>query len=131
SQSARLRLVGSGPDEHVLRALATDMGLADRVEFTGFCADPAPHLRAADITIVPSRWDGLSLSLLEAMACGRAVVTTRVPGSAELAGAGIVIEPDDEAALATAMDELVLDSERRRHLGQLARERAEQRFSLH
>ena len=48
------------------------------------CSDPAAELRAADVVVVPSRYDGMALVLLEAMACGAAIVATRVPGSSAL-----------------------------------------------
>ena len=56
-------------------------GSPSRVEFAGAVDDAAPHLRAADVVVVPSKWDAQSLVLLEAMACGAAILATRVPGS--------------------------------------------------
>ncbi|MFN2592924.1 MAG: glycosyltransferase, partial [Candidatus Dormibacteria bacterium] len=104
---ARLRLVGEGPDAATLRELAAALGMADRVEFIGHC-DPRPHLRAADVVLVPSRWEGLSFVLLEAMACGKAIVATGVAGTGVIGDAGVVVPPDaGPVGLAAALDELL------------------------
>jgi glycosyltransferase involved in cell wall biosynthesis len=125
----RLRLVGDGPDRPELVALTERMGVADRVELPGW-TDPAPHLRAADVVVVPSRWDGLSLALLEAMACGRPVVATRVPGSGALGGTGVLVRPDAPDELARAVDDLLDDPDRRDRLGRSARQRVLDRYRL-
>jgi glycosyltransferase involved in cell wall biosynthesis len=106
------------------------LGLTGRVELTGFRQDPAPDFRAADVVMVPSRYDGMALVLLEAMACGAAVVATRVAGSSALAGAGVLVAPEDPGALAGAIDALLADPDRRRQLGLAARQRAVERYSL-
>lgn len=126
---ARLRLVGEGPDTATLRQLATALGVADRVEFTGHC-DPRPHLRAADVVLVPSRWEGLSFVLLEAMACGKAVVATAAAGSGVVGDAGIVAPPDSgPAGLAAALDEVLADEPIRRRYGERARARVCEHFA--
>ena len=79
-----LTIVGDGPLEGKLRAQAATLGLADRVTFTGF-SDPLPHLAAADLFILSSRWEGLPAVALEAIACGLPVVSTDcAPGLAEV-----------------------------------------------
>ena len=124
---ATLRLVGAGPDAE-LRTLAAELGVADRVEFAGPSPDPSAHVRAADVVVVPSRWDGLSLSLLEAMACGRPVVASAVPGSEAVDGAGLVVAVDDPRPLAEAIDRLLDDPDLRGRLGQAGRARATELF---
>jgi glycosyltransferase involved in cell wall biosynthesis len=127
----RLRLVGGGPDEDRLRALAAQNRLSQRVEFIGPVTDTASHLRAADVVVVPSRWDGMSLTLLEAMSCGAAIVATDVPGAEALSdGAGVVVPPQDPDALASAVASLVADPGRRDRLGSRARQRVLERFGL-
>ena len=128
--AARLRLVGDGEDEAMLRDTADRAGVADRVEFLGSVDDAAPHLRAADLVVVPSRWDAQSLVLLEAMACGAAVLATRVPGSSAVDGAGVIAECRDPAQFAAAADALLDDPARRAELGAAARARAVDRFAL-
>jgi glycosyltransferase involved in cell wall biosynthesis len=127
---ARLRLIGEGEDRAAVAAQARALGLSRRVELAGFHPDPAPDLRAADVVIIPSRYDGMSLVLLEAMACGAAVVATRVAGSSVLDGAGVLIPTEDPAALARAVDALLADPDRRRLLGQAARQRAVRHCSI-
>ena len=106
------------------------MGLTHRVEMVGFRPDPAPELRAADVVIVPSRYDGMALVLLEAMACGAAIVATRVAGASALHGAGILVPAEEPSRLATAVDDLLANPVRRRQLGMAARRRAVERYSL-
>ena len=83
-RSAMLRLVGAGEEEGKLRVLARAIGVEHRVEFVGASGNPAVHYRAADVVVVPSRWDGLSFALLEALSCGRPVVAARVSGISDL-----------------------------------------------
>ena len=127
---ARLRLVGEGPDHDILASLAQELGVADRVELIGAVPDPAPHVRAADVVLLPSLSEALSLAMLEAMACGAAIVATEVPGSNALDGAGLLVPPGDPAALAAAVDRLLADPAERARLGKLARRQAEERFPL-
>ena len=69
---ARLVLVGDGPG----RAGAAGRPHAASVLFAGAAADAVPWYRAADLVVLPSRWEGMALAPLEAMACGRPVVVT-------------------------------------------------------
>jgi glycosyltransferase involved in cell wall biosynthesis len=125
--NARLRLVGPGDavERTILEALAAHLGVGDRIEFYGPSSDPAAHMRAADVIVQPSRWEGLSLTMLEAMACGAAVVASEVPGSELLAGAGVVVPPEDPTALARAIDWVLGDASRGRRLGLAARRKVE------
>jgi len=126
-RTARLRLVGaeSGPGERArLEALAESLGVADRIGWRGPVEDTAPEYRAADVVVAPSRWDGLSLALLEAMASGAAIVASDVNGSESLGDAGVIVPPDDPEALADGIDRLLEDADRRRRLGAAARTRS-------
>jgi glycosyltransferase involved in cell wall biosynthesis len=127
---ARLRLVGDGPARLQLLELARTLGVGARLELPGAVADSAPELRSADVVVVPSRWDGLSLALLEAMACGSAVVATCVPGSAALEGVGVLVEPEHPRQMARAVDGLLSDPRRRIALGGAARQRAKEHFDI-
>lgn len=127
---ARLRLVGDGEDRAAIEEQVRALGLDGRVELAGFHPDPAPDFRAADVVVVPSRYDGMALVLLEAMACGAAVVATRVPGSSALEGAGILVPPGNPVALAREIDALLADPDRRRSLGVAARARVVDQYSL-
>jgi glycosyltransferase involved in cell wall biosynthesis len=128
--AVRLRIVGDGEDRAAIEKQIGALGLTGRVELVGFRPDPAPDVRAADVVLVPSRYDGMSLVLLEAMACGAAVVATRVPGSSALDGAGVLVPVEDPQALAQAVDALLADPDRRKALGLEARQRVVERYSL-
>jgi glycosyltransferase involved in cell wall biosynthesis len=127
---ARLRLVGDGADRSALHSQVAALGLENRVEFVGFRPESAPDLRAADVVMIPSRYDGMALVVLEAMACGAAIVAARVPGTSALGAAGELVPVDDPASLARAADALIGDPERRRALGAAARQRAVEHYSI-
>lgn len=126
----RLRLVGDGEARPTVERQVRALGLTGRVELVGFRPDTAPDLRAADVVIIPSRYDGMALVLLEAMACGAAIIATEVAGASALDGGGILVPAGDPKALAEAADELLGDPDRRAALGRAARTRAVQRYSL-
>jgi glycosyltransferase involved in cell wall biosynthesis len=128
--SVLLRLVGDGEDRAAVEELVTALGLDGRVEFSGFRPEPAPDLRAADIVVIPSRYDGMALILLEAMACGAAIVATWVPGTSALGGTGHLVPVEDPQSLAETVDALLADPQRRRQLGAAARARAVENYSL-
>lgn len=122
--SARLRLVGDGPDRDALAVLAEEAGVADRIEWQGEVTDTAPELRGADVVVAPSRWEGMSLVFLEAMAAGAALIVSDVPGSEIVDNGGMVVAREDERALASAIDSLLGDDSLRQQLGAAARERS-------
>ncbi|MEU3250138.1 glycosyltransferase [Streptomyces sp. NPDC006997] len=113
---ARLVLVGDGPDRDRLRARAPESVL-----FPGAVTDPVPWYRAADLVVLPSRWEGMALAPLEAMACGRPVVVTDVGGARESlpppAVAHCLVPAADPAALARALTALLGDPALRAALG--------------
>lgn len=89
--------------------------------------------RAAHFAVLPSHREGLSMSLLEAAACGRPAVTTDVPGCREAivdGVTGLLVPPRDPAALAEALVDLATDGDRRRRMGLAARERIEDQFDI-
>ncbi|KES05773.1 glycosyl transferase [Streptomyces toyocaensis] len=124
---ARLVLVGDGPDSDRLRAAAPGSVL-----FAGAVADAAPWYQAADLVVLPSRWEGMALAPLEAMACGRPVVVTDVDGARESLprsfAAPCVVPPEDPRALAGAVAALLLDPALRTSLGDRGRRHV---LSLH
>ncbi|MFI8346567.1 glycosyltransferase [Streptomyces sp. NPDC085596] len=113
---ARLVLVGDGPDREAL-SRPDQPG----VLFAGDVADVLPWYRAADLVVLPSRWEGMALAPLEALACARPVVLSDVDGAREslppaLAGRCLV-PPGDPAALAAAVTGLLSDAPLRADLG--------------
>ncbi|MEU5979853.1 glycosyltransferase [Streptomyces sp. NPDC047315] len=118
---ARLVLVGDGPDRPQLARLAPP-----GVLFAGAASDVRPWLAAADLVVLPSRWEGMALAPLEAMATGRPVVLTDVSGARESLPPGhdahCLVPPDDPRALATALTALLADAELRVRLGRQAQD---------
>jgi glycosyltransferase involved in cell wall biosynthesis len=115
-----------------LRELARDLGVTDRVAFTGFVADPAAAMRALDIvvhaTTVP---EPFGLVIAEGMACGRAVIASADGGAAELVQPGVdalTHRPGDVAGLAAAIERLATDPALRAQLGARGRLTAQRRF---
>jgi len=128
----RCVLLGWGDDKENLRALATSLGVAERVIFAGPTRDVIRYLHAADVFVFPSLREGLGNALLEAMACGLPVVASDVAVLHEVAGEeeAVFVPPADSAALAAALGGLLADAGRRDALGRAARRRAEEAFTL-
>jgi glycosyltransferase involved in cell wall biosynthesis len=121
----RLRLVGGGGEDAALRALAATLGVADSVDLAG-PSDAVEHeLAHADVGILPSRFEGLSNTLLEYMAAGLPVIATRISGSEDLViprRNGWLCDVDDVAGLAVALGEAMdLAPGARRAMGDAAR----------
>ncbi|WP_035841748.1 glycosyltransferase [Kitasatospora azatica] len=105
--TARLALVGGGPDAQALAAQARALPEPYRVRLTGDVPDPRPWLAAADLVVLPSRWEGMALAPLEAMAMARPVLLADVPGAREqlppAQREGGLIPVNDPAALTNAL----------------------------
>ncbi len=129
--SARLEIIGDGPDRASLEALSAELGLADRVVFRGALTydDVRATLARASIFALPAReaadgdTDGLPVAILEAMAHRLAVVSTPIAGIPEAivdGETGRLVPPEDVAALTAALAELLADGELRTRLGAAA-----------
>jgi glycosyltransferase involved in cell wall biosynthesis len=128
--SLRLEIYGVGALGEELRRQAREAGIDAR--FHGFASDIRARLAELDVLVQPSRADNLPLAILEAMAIGLPVVGTRVGGIPELVvdgETGLIVPPEDPAALAAALDSLASSPERRREYGRAGRERAAEHFS--
>ena len=131
--SLRLEIAGDGPCMAELRREATDIGLGGRVCFHGETRDVRALLARAGLFVLPSRTEGVSLTLLEAMASGLAVVATRVGGNPEVVAdgeTGLLVPPGDPATLAAAVLRLRRDDAERRRMGAAGRRRVERRFDV-
>jgi non-specific protein-tyrosine kinase len=129
--TATLDIVGGEtPDVTAARLLAyIPAQLHERVVFWGHVAhaDLPAHYRRAAVCVVPSRWDNSPNTVYEAMGCGTPVVASRVGGIPELVTdgeTGLLVPPDDPAALAEAVTTLLADPDRRARMGCTAREQA-------
>ncbi len=130
--AANFVFAGDGPDRAALAALVSQLRLEDRVTFLGWRRDIPELIAAADLVVLPSWYEGLPLAVLEAMAAGRPVIASRIPGIQEIIteGAdGVLFEPGDAAALARAIGEVLSDPSKARRLGAAARQTVSGRFS--
>jgi glycosyltransferase involved in cell wall biosynthesis len=133
---ARLRLFGGTPqggEAYRLRceALAADLGAADAVTFEGRVADIRDAYAAGSVVMLSSISEGFPFTLIEAMSCARATVSTDVGGVREGVGdTGLVVPPRDPEAMAAAALELLRDPARRRDMGERARLRVIEQFTL-
>jgi rhamnosyl/mannosyltransferase len=131
-------IVGDGPLRSTLEAAAARHGLTGRVRFLGHVADEevVAHMHACDLFVLPSvtRAETFGVVQLEAMACGKAVVSTDLPTGVPWVNrheeTGLVVEPGDAPALAHALNRLVEDPSLRARLGSRARQRVEETFTV-
>jgi glycosyltransferase involved in cell wall biosynthesis len=131
--SARLTLVGEGPQRGALEARVERLGLGGSITLPGAAEDPTALLRAADLFILPSREEGMSVALLEAMALGVPLAATSIPGNRRLVQTmkhGRLADPDDPAALARAVVAQWTEFDRAVHMGRAARRRVIDEFSI-
>jgi glycosyltransferase involved in cell wall biosynthesis len=131
--SATLVVVGDGPRRAALEARARELGLNGGVRFLGAVPQAARLLPHFDVFVLSSVLEGMSNSLLEAMAAGRPVVATRVGGNPEVVvegETGFLVPPRDARALADAVLRLLRDRELAHRFGQAARRRVESQFTL-
>lgn len=134
SPRARFLVVGDGPRRPLLEALADELGIGDRVLFTGARSDVAAVLAATDVFVLSSfTIECFPMALLEAMASGVPAVCTAVGGVPEILADGVtgyLVPPRDPEALADRLSALLESGERRREFGAAARARVEAEFSL-
>ena len=120
---ARLLVVGDGDQLQALREQAAGLGLGGRVVFAGHRGDVAEVLGAIDVLCISSTYEGTPLALFEAMAAGKAIVSTSVDGCREVLEdgvTGLLVEPARPQALATALVQALGDAGLRARLGQAA-----------
>jgi glycosyltransferase involved in cell wall biosynthesis len=131
--SAELLIAGDGPLRDSLERRVRDLGIGDRVRFLGVCGAPDRLLQASRAFLLPSRAEGLSNALLEAMATGLPCVASRIGGNTDLiedGRTGLLVPPEDVEALADALLAILQDPERGRRLGRAARAAVVERFGM-
>lgn len=129
----KLNIVGNGPDENLLKNMAKDLGIQDKVFFKGRQEDILRELYATDIFVLPSLSEGMSNVILEAMACGLPVVATSVGGNGDLIRDrynGILVAPKDSMRLSDALLELLENESVAQRLGEKARKTVEENYSM-
>jgi len=139
--SHELVILGEGSRLPDLRRLAGELGVADRVHFAGFTANPHAWMAAADLFVLPSRWEGFPNAAAEAMAAGAPLLLADCSyGAADLVTHGVngsLVPPEDMEALSGAMAGLLESPARRaayaaagrRHVRRFARERVLGRYA--
>jgi len=128
-----LLIVGRGPQRATLEELARQRGIGPRVYFVGWREDVAAILKASDVLVLPSAWEGMPNVVLEAMAARRPVVATDVEGVRELLGPAAesqVVPPGDAESFSCKLVALADDAMLASQLGEANRRRVEEQFSL-
>lgn len=132
-RTPRLLLCGSGEEQQVREHVAA-AGIADSVEVAGWVpSEQVPGLlEDAEVLVLPSRWEGHPMSVLEAMAQGLCVVATEVGGVPDLVDptSGILVPPDDVEALVGALETVLVDDALRARLGDGGLRRVREEFDL-
>lgn len=129
--AAQFVIAGEGSLQGAVEQQLASGGLPGNVRLLPWQNDPAHAFQAMDIFAMSSLWEGLPLTLLEAMACGCAPVSTAVDGCSEAVAhgeSGLLVPPGDPAAMAAALDSLLADPAHRRACAQAARQRVQALF---
>jgi glycosyltransferase involved in cell wall biosynthesis len=128
-----LQLIGEGSQRFKFETLAQQMSIEKEVEFLGQVSDPFPLLGQSDIFVLPSRSEGMSNALLEALAHGLPCVVTDIAGNNDVIQHnenGLLVQLDDVNDLATALTSLATNQKLRERLGQQGLKIAQEKYSL-
>ncbi len=126
-------IAGDGPLKDSLNALIASLGITDNFHLLGNRKDVPELLGEADLFVLPSIYEGLPISLLEAMAAGLPVICTDIPAARDVIEDGVsgrLVPPKDVEALASAIVDLLSDQEKRNILAKNAEKRVKTAFSL-
>lgn len=126
-------IIGDGPDREALIELRDSLGLEDKVRFLGSIpnVDLPPYINSCDVFVLPSRRESFGIAAVEAMACAKPVVATRVGGLQEIIDDnqnGLIVEPENVDQLTHALRTIVMDKEYAMRLGENARRKAVETF---
>lgn len=131
--TAKLHVIGEGRSASALRMRANGLGQGQSVVFHGAVDRVLDYLQASDVYVLPSRYEGMSNSLLEAMACSLPIVSTIVSGTVDLirhGQSGLLVPPGEPTRLAEAIIQLLSDPEKAASLGAAARRSVEDSFTI-
>jgi len=144
-KSLKLLIVGYGSLESHLKTLSTSLGIAESVDFVGMAQNVSKYLEGSDLFVLPSRSEGMSNALLEAMSYGIPCIATQVGGNDELLGAkderippgkyilvrnGLLVNPDDAKGLIEAILYFIRDQRAREEMGRRARKFIQENYSI-
>ena len=131
--NATLLVVGEGSRREALEAMAHELGVADRVVFTGRRDDVPAVTAALDVAVLPSYREALGLTILEAMALSRPIVASNVGGIPEMVEdgvTGLLVPPHDAEALAAAIIRLLRDHPLADTLGRAGHDLVHEKFCI-
>ncbi|WP_251963097.1 glycosyltransferase family 4 protein [Salinibacter ruber] len=131
-EDVRLVVVGDGPDREQMAAYADEHGLRDAIEFRGYKENVRAQYREADLLLMPSRWEGLSLTATEATAMGVPVIGSQIGGIREVVDhgeTGFTCSPEDVSCFAEYIQELLQDGALRERMARNAVKRVRERFT--
>ncbi|MEM9828873.1 MAG: glycosyltransferase, partial [Planctomycetota bacterium] len=129
----RLQIAGSGPEREHLQQQIQTLGLDHHITLLGSVSDVAQRMWDADLFVLPSRSEGISLTLIEAMFAELPIIATAVGGTPEVIRSrhnGLLVPPGDPQTMADAIIQLVDDADQRKHFGEQGQACAAQRFSI-
>lgn len=128
------KIVGDGPLNQMLRSLAAELGILDRLTFTGWQTKEqlAEHYQNANLFVFPSRHEGMPNAVLESMANGLPVVASRIAGNEELVVDGVtgmLVPSENVTSLREALKNLITDAPLRERMGKASRQRVEESYT--
>jgi glycosyltransferase involved in cell wall biosynthesis len=126
-------IAGDGPERPALEALVAELGISSNVRLLGYREDVPDVLRALDVAVSSSDFEGSPLAVMEYMDAARPIVATAVGGVPDLIDDGVhglLVPPGDSGALARAVAELLADPASARRMGEHARERRRTEFDI-
>jgi len=129
----RLSLVGEGPKQTAVQALTLELGLSGRVNFLGACGDVSRILAEANVFVLTSNWEGLPISILEAMRAGLPVIASDVGGVREAVvdgETGFLVDRGNLVMLRSRLQQLLADPELRKKMGEAGRKRYLEYFTV-
>jgi glycosyltransferase involved in cell wall biosynthesis len=131
--NVKVAICGDGVLRQNLEMQIQSLRLEEQIKLLGMQSDVTKYLAAADVFVLPSRWEGLPIALLEAMSAGLPVIATRVEGVDEVVQAGIhgvLVKPESAGELAEAILQLSTDAEIRQHMGEASRLRVLDSYTI-
>jgi glycosyltransferase involved in cell wall biosynthesis len=132
AQPFQVVIAGEGPLRDTLQKQIQRLGVSDRVQLIGFYKTIGDLYALADLVVLPSLWEGLSIALLEAMAAGKPIITTTIGSNLEATDNGRVaqlVPPKDAHALANAIQQMLGDSQQAAHYARCARDHFMQHYT--
>ncbi len=132
-QDVLLVIVGGGPLEKKLKDQSRELGIEENVKFFGFVNNIGDYLAATDIFVFPSFQEGFPNSVLEAMACGIPVISTKIGGVVDVirdGENGLLVEPGNVNQLADALKKLISDAEYASTLGKNALKTVRENYDI-